>query len=148
MPSASTTPFLASPPFMGNHVPFQHLTLSAGASSPSWSLSSPALVGVDQVQIAMAGSSGLIREAVDLSPHPQLAITRKRRGQGILDLVVESTDRENAGAASILRWIIRPPARRGLRVEKLVRVAGHYGHPTEEVCGTLTSLEMADWWGR
>ena len=110
MPSASTTPFLARPPFMGNHVPFQHLTLSAGAPRPRAAGPPPPLVGVDEVQIAVARSSGLIREAVDLPPHPQLAITGKRRGQGILDLIVESTNRENARAPAILCLIFGLPA--------------------------------------
>jgi len=96
----------------------------------------------------MAGPTRLIREAVDLPSHPQLSIPGKHGGQRIFNLVVEGTNREHTGAAAVLRWIIGCPARRSLGVEKPVGGAGHYGHPTDEVCAATTSPLMADWWGR
>ena len=106
------------------------------------------MIRVDEVQVAVAGSTRLVGETLDLSAHPQLAIPRKRRGQRRVHLVVEGADREHSWTFPLLCGIVRRGEGRSLGVEELMGATGHPRHPTEAVCVTGASVGMADWGGR
>jgi phage FluMu gp28-like protein len=102
------------------------------------------MVRVDEVQVAVAGSSRLVGETLDLAADPQLVIPGKSRGQRRVHLVVEGADRENARALIVLCRIVSRGERRSLGVEELMGTAGHPRHPTEAVCVAGAWVGMAD----
>jgi len=102
------------------------------------------MVGVDEVQVAVAGSSRLVGEALDLPTDPQLAIPWKSGGQRRVDLIVKGADREHTGTFTLLQGIVGRGEGRRLGVEELMGTAGHPRHPTEAVCVTGASVGVAD----
>jgi hypothetical protein len=106
---------------------------------------SATFVRVHEIEVAVAGATGLVRETVDLAPHPERALSRKSRGQRRLHLVVEGADGKHPSAVAFLHPVVVLRARRSLGVEELMGVARHPRHPTEAVYVPNASRLMADW---
>ena len=111
MPSASSMPSLRQRVTQGGPrgAPALHVQRGHAAPAPR-PRATGAVVGVGQLQVEVARA--VIGEMVDLTADPELAGAREGPGQGVLDLLVETPDREDIGMGvpMELRVVPRPAA--------------------------------------
>ena len=83
----------------------------------------------------------MVGHVLDLATDPQVTVPGKGLVEGAFDLLVEAADGVDPWAILQLGTAARGPARRGgvvgrrLRVEELIRTAGHRRHPTDALSG-------------
>ena len=100
------------------------------------------LLRVHQVQVQMTRPA-VVRQILDLPPHPQVPPPGEGLGQRRLDLVVEAADREDAGPLRGVRRLVARPdilRRRLLGIEELAGAAGSGSGATKPRKGTNEAL--------